>query len=232
MEEKKSKVILHGMWASTYSKRVEIALKLKGISYEYVEEDLKNKTESLIQLSPVLKKIPLLVHDGKPVADTQVILDYIDETWKNSPRFYPEDPYERAQVRFWVIYINQQVFEVMGRVMLQEGEAQAKSVGEARERFKVLEEGIKKQFPNKTIRGNDDVGLLDIIIIASFGVHKALHEAIGVEIIDPVNTPNLYNWIEQLQELTVIKEVEVPHDRLVTFLQKCRQEHLQHTANA
>ena len=82
MEEKKSKVILHGMWASTYSKRVEIALKLKGISYEYVEEDLKNKTESLIQLSPVLKKIPLLVHDGKPVADTQVILDYIDETWK------------------------------------------------------------------------------------------------------------------------------------------------------
>ena len=124
------------------------------------------------------------------------------------------------------------VFKVMGRVMLQEGEAQAKSVGEARERFKVLEEGIKKQFPNKTIRGNDDVGLLDIIIIASFGVHKALHEAIGVEIIDPVNTPNLYNWIEQLQELTVIKEVEVPHDRLVTFLQKCRQEHLQHTANA
>ena len=53
MEEKKSKVILHGMWASTYSKRVEIALKLKGISYEYVEEDLKNKTESLIQLNPV-----------------------------------------------------------------------------------------------------------------------------------------------------------------------------------
>ncbi|KAH0875897.1 hypothetical protein HID58_073259, partial [Brassica napus] len=167
MEEKKSKVILHGMWASTYSKR-------------------------------------------------------------NSPRFYPEDPYERAQVRFWVSYINQQVFEVMGRVMLQEGEAQAKSVEEARERFEVLEEGLKKHFPNKTIRGNDDVGLLDIIIIASFGVYKAVHEAIGVEIIDPVNTPTLYNWTEQLQQLPVIKEVEVPHDRLVTFLQKCREEHLQH----
>lgn len=110
MEKKKSNVILHGMWASTYSKRVELALKLKGISYEYVEEDLKNKTESLIQLNPVHKKIPLLVHDGKPVAESQVILDYIDETWKNSPRLYPEDPYERAQVRFWVNYINQEVF--------------------------------------------------------------------------------------------------------------------------
>ncbi|KAF3516989.1 hypothetical protein DY000_02063893, partial [Brassica cretica] len=212
MEEQKSKVILHGMWASTYSKRVELALKLKGISYEYVEEDLKNKTESLIQLNPVHKKIPLLLHDGKPVAESQVILDYIDETWKNSPRLYPEDPYERAQVRFWVSYINQQAFDVMARVLYQKGEAATRSVEVARERFRVLEEGLKQHFPNKTIRGNDDVGLLDIIIIASFGVHKALHEAIGVEIIDPVNTPTLYNWIEQLQQLPVIKEVEVPHD--------------------
>ncbi|WZZ06927.1 hypothetical protein YC2023_092848 [Brassica napus] len=209
------------MWASTYSKRVEIALKLKGISYEYVEEDLKNKTESLIQLNPVLKKIPLLVHDGKPVADTQVILDYIDETWKNSPRFYHEDPYERAQV-----------FDVVARVLYQKGEAATRSVEVARERFRVLEEGLKKHFPNKIIRENDDVGLLDITIIASFGVHKVFHESIGVEIIDPVNTPTLYNWIEQLQKLPVIKEVEVPHDRLVTFLQKYRQEHLQQAANA
>ncbi|KAL0665078.1 hypothetical protein Bca4012_101916 [Brassica carinata] len=221
MEEQKSKVILHGMWASTYSKRVEIALKLKGISYEYVEEDLKNKTETLIQLNPVHKKIPLLVHDGKPVAESQVILDYIDETWMSSPRFYPEDPYERAQV-----------FDVMARVLYQKGEAATRSVEVARERFEVLEEGLKKHFPNKIIRGNDDVGLLDIIIIASFGVHKVFHEAIGVEIIDPVNTPTLYNWIEQLQQLPVIKEVEVPHDRLVTFLQKYRQEHLQQAANA
>ncbi|KAL0701739.1 hypothetical protein Bca4012_057861 [Brassica carinata] len=220
MEEQKSRVILHGMWASTYSKRVELALKLKGISYEYVEEDLKNKSQSLIQLNPVHKKIPLLVHDGKPVAESHVILDYIDETWKNSPRFYPEDLYERAQA-----------FEIMARVLYQKGEAATRSVEEARERFKVLEEGLKKHFPNKTIRKNDDVGLLDITIIASFGVHKVFHEAIGVEIISPVNTPTLYNWIERLQQLPVIKEVEVPHDRLVTFLQKYRQEHLQQAAN-
>ncbi|CAH8355814.1 unnamed protein product [Eruca vesicaria subsp. sativa] len=232
MEEKKSKVILHGMWASTYSKRVEIALKLKGISYEYVEEDLKNKTETLIQLNPVHKKIPLLVHDGKPLAESQVILDYIDETWKNSPRFYPEDPYERTQVRFWVSYINQQVFDIMARVLYQKGEAATRSVEEARERFNVLEEGLKKHFPNKIIKGNDDVGLLDIIIIACFGVHKVFNEAIGVEIIGPASTPTLYNWIERLQQLPMIKEVEVPHDRLVTFLQKYRQDHLQQATNA
>ncbi|XP_010428448.1 PREDICTED: glutathione S-transferase U10 isoform X2 [Camelina sativa] len=232
MEEQRSKVTLHGMWVSTYSKKVEIALKLKGILYEYVEEDLQNKSESLIQLNPVHKKIPVLVHNGKPVAESLVILEYIDETWKNSPRFFPEDPYERAQVRFWVSYINQQVFEVMGQVVFQEGEAQAKSVEEARKRVQVLEEGLKKHFPNKNIRENDDVGLLEITIIATFGAHKAYREALGVEIIDPVNTPTLYNWIERLQDLTVMKEVEVPRDKLVNFLQNYRQKLLQQAASA
>ncbi|KFK41899.1 hypothetical protein AALP_AA2G186700 [Arabis alpina] len=232
MDEKKSKVILHGMWASSYAKRVEIALKLKGIPYEYVEEDLQNKTESLTQLNPVHKKIPVLVHDGKPVAESLVILEYIDETWQNSPRLLPEDPYERAQVRFWASYINQQVFEVMGRVVSQEGEALAKTAEEAQERFKVLEDGLKKHFPNKMTREDDDVGLLEIIITATFGNHKVYHEVIGVKIIDPVNTPALYNWIECLRELPVMKEVEIPRDRLVNSLQCYRQKLLQQAANA
>ncbi|EOA34238.1 hypothetical protein CARUB_v10021750mg [Capsella rubella] len=232
MEDQSNKVTLHGMWISTYSKRVEIALKIKGILYQYVEEDLQNKSESLIQLNPVHKKIPVLVHNGKPVAESLVILEYIDETWKNSPHFFPEDPYERGQVRFWVSYINQQVFEVMGQVVFQEGEAQAKSVEEARKRIKVLEEGLKKHFSNKIIRENDDVGLLEIIIIATFGAHKVYREAIGVEIIDPVNTPTLYNWIECLQDLPVMKEVEVPRDKLVNFLQSYRQKRLQQAASA
>lgn len=89
--------------------------------------------------------------------------------------------------------------EVISRILFQEGEAQKKSVEEARERIKILEEGLKKHFPNKVIRENGDVGLLYIIIIATFGPHKVFNEAFGVEIIDPVKTPTLDNWIERLQ---------------------------------
>ena len=38
-----NKVVLHGFWASLFVKKVELALKLKGIAYEYVEEDSKQK---------------------------------------------------------------------------------------------------------------------------------------------------------------------------------------------
>ena len=102
-----NEVKLHGMWASTYSKRVELALKIKGIPYKYIEEDLTNKSQLLLKYNPVHKKVPVLVHDGKPVSESLVILEYIDETWKNSPRLFPEDPYQRAKVRFWAGFIQQ-----------------------------------------------------------------------------------------------------------------------------
>ena len=107
--EKQNEVVLFGTWASAYCKRVELALKLKGIPYEYVEEDLTNKRESLLHYNPVHKKVPVLIHNGKPIAESLVILECIDEHWENTPKILPNDPYQRAKVRFWVNFYDQKV---------------------------------------------------------------------------------------------------------------------------
>ena len=107
--EEENQIKLHGMWGSTFTKRVELALKLKGIPYEYIEEDLSNKSQLVLKYNPVHKKVPVLVHDGKPIIESLIILEYIDETWKNATRLLPDDPYERAKVRFWASFLNQQV---------------------------------------------------------------------------------------------------------------------------
>lgn len=97
-----------GAWGSPFSRRVGIALKLKGVDFKCHEEDLSDKSTSLIKYNPIHKKVPVLVHDEKPLAESLVILEYIDETWQNCP-LLPKDPYERAHARFWARFVDEKV---------------------------------------------------------------------------------------------------------------------------
>ena len=104
------KVVLLDFWPSPFGMRLRIALAEKGIEYEYKEEDLQNKSPLLLQMNPVHKKIPVLIHNGKPVCESLIAVQYIDEVWKDKSPLLPSDPYLRAQARFWADFVDKKVF--------------------------------------------------------------------------------------------------------------------------
>ncbi|XP_021831875.1 probable glutathione S-transferase [Prunus avium] len=102
-------VVVLGFWPSMYGTRATIALDEKGVKYEYREEDLRNKSSLLLQMNPVQKKIPVLIHNGKPVCESLIIVQYIDEVWEGKAPLLPSDPYQRARARVWADFIDKKV---------------------------------------------------------------------------------------------------------------------------
>ena len=50
--------------------------------------------------------VPTLVHDGRPVVESSVIVEYINETFPDPP-LSPADAYGRARMRAWLRYIDE-----------------------------------------------------------------------------------------------------------------------------
>ena len=99
---------LLGLPLSPFVISVRMALNMKGVSYEYVDEDLSNKSELLLKSNPVHKKVPVLIHNGKPICESLVILQYVDELFAGRS-ILPTDPYERATASFWAAYAGDKV---------------------------------------------------------------------------------------------------------------------------
>ena len=99
---------LLGLPLSPFVISVRMALNIKGVSYEYVDEDPSNKSELLLKSNPVHKKVPALIHNGKPICESLVILQYVDELFAGRS-ILPTDPYERATARFWAAYAGDKV---------------------------------------------------------------------------------------------------------------------------
>ncbi|XP_044510124.1 probable glutathione S-transferase [Mangifera indica] len=186
-------VILLDFWPSMFGLRVRIALAEKGVKYEYREEDLVNnkKSDLLLQMNPINKTIPVLIHNGKPVCESSIIVQYIDEMWKGKSPLLPSDPYQRAQTRFWVDYIDKMVNGPGRKTWQTKGEEQEAAGKEFTEIMKVLE----MQLGEKPYFGGEAFGLVDICLI-TYSCWFYSYERFGKFSLE-ADCPKLIEWAKR-----------------------------------
>jgi len=197
---------------SPFGMRVLIGLEEKGVKYEYQEDNLSSKSELLLQLNPVYKKVPVLIHNGKPVCESLIILEYIEDAWASSNPFLPSNAYDRARARFWADFVDKKVYDNGAALILKcKGEAQEVAKRNLLEYLGLLEGALNElSGGTKPYFGGEQFGFIDIAFIP-FASWFLSWEAMGNWKI-PLDTqfPRLYEWVNACMERESVKKILPP----------------------
>lgn len=140
-------LILYGGWFCPFVQRSWITLHEKRIPHQYFEINPYHKDPDFLDLNP-RGLVPTLAvpidakgSKQKPLYESQVICEYLDEVFddvdKNGPELLPrskEDAYLRAKCRIWIDHISTRIIPGFYR-FLQHTEEKPYSLDEARHEF-------------------------------------------------------------------------------------------------
>ncbi|KAK4429928.1 Glutathione S-transferase U17 [Sesamum alatum] len=212
------KVKVLGFWPSPFVMRARIALNMKSVEYEFQEENVMvSKSDLLLKSNPVYKKIPVLIHADRPVCESLIIVQYVDEVWASGPAILPSDPYDRATARFWATYIDDKWFPRLFAILLSEGEEAKKAAEESGEGLVLLEEAFTKCSKGQKFFGGERISYLDIALGCFLAWTRVIEKMGNVSLIDETKTPNLFKWAHHFCADDAVKDVMPDTDKLYHF---------------
>ncbi|KAL9382809.1 hypothetical protein Peur_025844 [Populus x canadensis] len=204
------RVTLLDFWPSPWAMRVKVALAEKGIEYESREQNLIDKSPLLLEMNPVHKTIPVLIHNGKPICESHNIVQYIDEVWKDKSPLLASDPYQRSQARFWADYIDKKasisIYNNAKKLWKEKGEEQEEVKREFIEGLKTLE----VELGDKLYFGGESLGFVDVVLVPVTSWFYSL-EICGKFSIE-AECPRFTAWIKRCMEKeSVSSSLPDPH---------------------
>ncbi|EOA34701.1 hypothetical protein CARUB_v10022269mg, partial [Capsella rubella] len=212
-----------GTWYSPVVLRAKIALRLKSVEYDYVEEELfGSKSELLLKSNPVYKKVPVLIHNNKPVCESLNIVEYIDETWNSTgPSILPSHPHDRALARFWSAFVDDKWFPaLMAAMVAKSEEAKAKGMEDVEEGLLQLEDAFITLSNGKSFFSGEAIGFVDICLGSFLVFLKAREKLTKEKIIDESKIPSLYRWANRFLSDEKVKKVLPEIDKVAKLIRE------------
>ncbi|RZC57360.1 hypothetical protein C5167_004657 [Papaver somniferum] len=205
-------VVLLDFWPSMFGMRVKVALALKGIKYEYKEENLSDKSPLLLKMNPIHKKIPVLIHNGTPISESLIIVEYIDEVWNEKSPLLPTDPYQKSQAKFWADYVDKKVYAGGRMIWTSKGEEQEKAKKEYIEILKVLE----GELGEKPYFGGDKIGFVDVALIPFYTWFYAYEKCGNFSIEE--ECPKIVSWAKKCLEMESVSQSLSDSEKIYGFV--------------
>lgn len=97
-------ITLCGIPLSNYYNKVKLALLEKGIPFDEAYVKTHSHDEAVLSASP-LGKVPFIRTPQGALCESQVITDYLEAAYPDTPRLVPADPFEAAKVRELITYV-------------------------------------------------------------------------------------------------------------------------------
>ncbi len=137
-----SELVLYDFGNSVCCQKVRITLCAKGLEWRAIPVNLFTAEQydpKYLKLNPK-GVVPTLVHDGKPVIESTLICEYIDQTFPQPPKLIPSDPWQQSKMRLWSKFVDEGLFD---------GATELSFSAMFRERMRTMPEEIRrKRFRN------------------------------------------------------------------------------------
>jgi glutathione S-transferase len=200
-----------------FAQRTRMVLAVKGLDVTVTEIDLAAPPARFQRISP-LRKVPVLVHEGRALVESTVIDEYLDECFP-APALLPSDPGDRARLRFLVDFDETRLVPAFYRLLLA-------AAGAARERAtaRFLEEldrfeSLALVDASPFVFG-DEPTLADLSPFPHLQRLRLLDGTRGLPVPDP-DRP-LSRWLTAVGELAAVQQAspsaQVMRDDLAPYL--------------
>lgn len=130
-----------------YVERSRIVLLEKRVPHDIEYIDLAKKPAWFLAVSP-MGRVPVLLVDGRPVFESSIINELIEELHPR-PALFPAEPLARAEARAWIAFSNDAVMPASYRAMLAiaggaSGDALARPLSDLRDALGKLEAQVAR----------------------------------------------------------------------------------------
>lgn len=194
MSSKKLKLISFSI--CPYVQRAMIVLNEKKVSFDIEYIDLSAPPPWFYDISP-LEKVPVLLVDERPLFESMVICDYLDEVSANS--LYPSDAFDKAQNRSWIEFGN----EILSTTFNFLHEEDPKKFNHLKEtlidRFEIIEDEISEG----DYFNGDNFSMIDAVYAPIFRYQQRIAHYKDYEIFE--DAANVKAWGDRLLERSSVK---------------------------